>query len=84
MSPDAEGQRPIDSSKVPEWENPDQTRPINADRTLIRFRLLTGHCSASDWTLGVQSPVDISKVPVRGKRDWMRPVSADRTLASVR
>ena len=65
-SSDAEGQRPVNSSKVLERENPDQTCSVNADRTLIRFRLLTGHCSASDQTLGVQRPVDISKVPVRG------------------
>ena len=84
MSLDAEGQHPIDSSKVPKRENPDQTRPVNADRMLIRFRLLTRRCSASDRTLGVQRPVDISKVPLRGKRDWTRPVSADRMLASVR
>ena len=76
MVPDAEGQRPVDSSKVPKRENLDRTRPVNADRTLIRFRLLIGRYSASDRTLGVQSPVDISKVPVRGKHD--------RTLASVR
>ena len=30
-SPDTKGQRLIDSSKVPERENPDQTRPVNAD-----------------------------------------------------
>ena len=81
-SPDAEGQRPVDSSKVPERENPDRTRSVNADRTLIRFRLLTGRYSASDRTLGVQSPVDISKLPVREKRDRTRLVSADRTLAA--
>ena len=63
-SPDAEGQRPVDSSKVLERENPDQTRPVNVDRTLIRFQLLTGCCSASDRTLKVQHPVDISKVPI--------------------
>ena len=83
MAPDAEGQRLVDSSKVPERENHDQTHPINADRTLIRFQLLTGRCSASDRTLGVQRPVDISKVPVRGKHDQTRSVSAGRTLASV-
>ena len=81
---DTEGQRPVDSSKVPKREIPDRTRPVNADRTLIRFRLLTGRCSASDRTLGVQGPVDISKVLVRVNCDRMRPVSADRTLASVR
>ena len=80
MSPDTEGQRLVDSSKVLERENPDQTRLINADRMLIRFWLLTGHCTASDRTLGVQHPVDISKVPVRGKRDRTRPISVDRTL----
>ena len=69
MSPDAEGQRPVDSSKVLERENPNQTRPVNADWTLIRFRLLTGRCSASDGTLEVQRPVSISKVPVKGKRN---------------
>ena len=76
MSSDAEGQRPVDSSKVPERENPDQMRPVNADRTLIRFRLLIGHCSASDRTLGYQRLVDISKVLVRGKRDRTRPVNS--------
>ena len=80
MVPDAEGQRPINSSKVPKKENPDRTCPVNADRTLIRFQLLTGRCSASDRTLEVQRPIDISKVPVRGKRDWTRPVYVDRTL----
>ena len=39
---DAEGQRPADSSKVPERENPDRMRSVSADRTLVRFRLLTG------------------------------------------
>ena len=34
MSPDAEGQRPVDSSKVPERENHDRTRLVSADRTL--------------------------------------------------
>ena len=80
---DAEGQRPVDSSKVPKRENPDRTRPVNADRTLIRFQLLTGCCSASDQTLEVQHPVDISKVLVKGKHDWTHPVSADWTLACV-
>ena len=65
-SPDAEGQHPVDSSKVLERENPDRTCLVNADWTLIRFWLLIGRCSASDRTLGVQRPVDISKVPVRG------------------
>ena len=45
--------------------------------------VLTGRCSASDRTLGVQRPVDISKVLVRGKRDRTRLVSADRTLSSI-
>ena len=72
MVPNTEGQHPVDSSKVPERENPDRTRPVNADRTLIKFRLLTGRCSASDRTLEVQRPVDISKVPMR--------VNSDRTL----
>ena len=76
MSPDAEGQRSVDYSKVPKRENPDWMRPVNANRTLIRFRLLTGRFSASDRTLEVQRPVDISKVPVRE--------NCDRTLASVR
>ena len=80
MSPDIEGQRPVDSGKVPKRENPDRTRPVNADRTLIRFRLLTRRCSASDRTLEVQCPVDISKVPMRGKLDRTRPISVDRTL----
>ena len=73
-SPDAEGQRPVDSSKVLERENPDRTRPVNADRTLIRFRLLTGRSSAYDRTLGVQRSVDISMVPVKGKHDRTRSV----------
>ena len=34
MSPDAEGQRPIDSSKVLERENHDRTRPVSANQTL--------------------------------------------------
>ena len=76
MSPNAEGQRPVDSSKVPKRENPDRTRPVNANRTLIGFWLLTGRCSASDQTLEVQRPVDISKVPVRGKRDRTCPVNS--------
>ena len=76
MSPDAKDQRLVNSSKVPKRKNPNRTRPVNADRTLIRFWLLTGHCSASDHTLGVQSPVDISKVPVKGKRDRTRPVNS--------
>ena len=80
MVPDAEGQRLVDSSKVPKRENPNRTRPVNADRTLITFRLLTGRYSASDRTLEVQRPVDISKVPVRKKYDRTRPVSADRML----
>ena len=80
MVPNAEGQRSVDSSKVPKRENLDQTHPVNDDRMLIRFRLLTGRCSASDQTLEVQHPVDISKVPVRGKHDRTRPVSVDRTL----
>ena len=50
---DAKGQRLVDSSKVLERENPDQMRPVNADRTLIKFQLLTGCCSACDQTLGV-------------------------------
>ena len=75
MSPDAEGQRLVDSSKVSEKENPNRTRPVNADGMLIRFWLLIEHCSASDQTLGVQHPVDISKVPVRGKHDRTCPVN---------
>ena len=84
MVPDAEGQRPVDSSKVPKRENPDRTCLVNADRTLIRFQLLTERCSASDRMLVVQGPINISKVPVRGKRDRTRLVSADRTLDSIR
>ena len=76
MVPNAEGQHPVDSNNVPKRENPDRTRLVNADRTLIRFWLLTGHCSASDRTLEVQHPIDISKVPVKGKRDRMRPINS--------
>ena len=32
--PDAERQRPVDSSKVPEKEFCDRTRPVSTDRTL--------------------------------------------------
>ena len=42
MRPDAGCQSPVNSSKVPERENPDRTCPVSADRTLVRFRLLTG------------------------------------------
>ena len=80
MSPDAKDQRLVNSSKVPKRKNPNRTRPVNADRTLIKFRLLTGRCSASDRTLEVQRPVDISKVLVRGKHDRTCPVSVDQTL----
>ena len=34
MVPDAKGQRPVDSSKVPERENRDQTRPVSAGHTV--------------------------------------------------
>ena len=34
MRPDAEVQRPVDSSKVPEKEFCDRTRPVSTDRTL--------------------------------------------------
>ena len=36
--PDAESLRPVDSSKVPERENYDRTRPVSADRTLPSVR----------------------------------------------
>ena len=65
----------MDSSKVLERENPDRTCLVSADRTLVRYRLLIGRCSASDRTLEVQHPVDISKVPVRENYDRTRPVT---------
>ena len=34
MRPDAEGQRPVDSSKGPDLRMCDQTCPVNTDRTL--------------------------------------------------
>ena len=34
VRPDAEGQRPVNSSKVQERENRDQTRLVSADQTL--------------------------------------------------
>ena len=39
--PDAGCQRPVDSSKVPERENHDRTRPVSADRMLVSVR---SHC----------------------------------------
>ena len=42
LQPDAGCQSLINSSKVSEKENPDRTCPVSADRTLVRFWLLTG------------------------------------------
>ena len=45
--PDVGCQRPVDSSKVPERENRDRTRPVNADRMLSSVRSQLKH-----WILG--------------------------------
>ena len=41
--PDAGCQRSVNSSKVPERENHDQTRPVSADRTLSSVRSQLKH-----------------------------------------
>ena len=45
--PDAGCQRLVDSSKVPERENHDRTRPVSADWTLSSVRSQFKH-----WSLG--------------------------------
>ena len=85
-------QRPVDSSKVPEKEICDRTRPVSSDRTLRVLRPVDSSkvpekeicdrtCPASsDRTLRVLRLVESSKVPVRVLCDRTRPISADRTL----
>ena len=82
--PDARCQSLVNSSKVPERENPDRTCPVSADRTLVRFWLQTGRWTVKRPDSACQRPVNISKGPESSFRDRTRPVSADRMLVSVR
>ena len=54
--PDAEGQRPVDSNKVPERENHNRTCSVNADRMLANVRSHFKHWSSGCTDRSVRSP----------------------------
>ena len=70
--PDVGQQRPIDYSKVPEWQIYDRTRPVAGDQTLASVRSvycwLNGRDDRTRPVRTIQRPVSSSFMGIRPQR----------------